>query len=200
LGRIEIMFAIRFDSAKNAAIAPMSQMSSSVKPCSRNVEKSASSIAALFTATFIAKASIARWRADRHLHRECEHCALARRYIGLPIIDGDLVGHERILRVDPQDRAVRNDAVQAIVRAGRRDDYHLPLGLRQPAFLEHQCVVICEERTELVGPVRERDEYVRNEPCLLLHFENPRADVVRQFGECGYRVAGDRRRHGEGGT
>jgi len=62
LGRIEIMFAIRFDSAKNAAIAPMSQMSSSAKPRSRNAAKSASSSATLFSATFIANASIARWR------------------------------------------------------------------------------------------------------------------------------------------
>ena len=56
-------FAIRFDSAKNAAIAAMSQMSSSVKPCARSAAKSASSIVAAIAAqTFIAKSSIARWR------------------------------------------------------------------------------------------------------------------------------------------
>ena len=34
-GRIEIKFAMRFESAKNAAMAPMSQMSSSEKPWAR---------------------------------------------------------------------------------------------------------------------------------------------------------------------
>jgi hypothetical protein len=41
-GRIDVMFANRFDIAKNAATAPMSQMSSSEKPCSRSAAKSAS--------------------------------------------------------------------------------------------------------------------------------------------------------------
>ena len=56
------MFAMRFDSAKNAAIAPMSQMSSSLKPCGRSASKSASSIVPDAVATFIANASIAFWR------------------------------------------------------------------------------------------------------------------------------------------
>ena len=47
---------------KKAVIAPMSQMSSSSKPCARRAAKSASSIAAEFVHTFIAKSSIARCR------------------------------------------------------------------------------------------------------------------------------------------
>lgn len=35
-GRIEITFAIRFDSPKKAVIAAISQMSSSLKPCARS--------------------------------------------------------------------------------------------------------------------------------------------------------------------
>ena len=38
LGRMLMRFAIRFDIAKNAAIAPMSQMSSSEKPCARTAD------------------------------------------------------------------------------------------------------------------------------------------------------------------
>ena len=113
-GRIAIMLAIRFDSAKKAAIAPMSQMSSSEKPCARNAAKSSSAIADAV---------------GRHLEREGEHRLLPRRDVGLAVIDGDLVGDQRILRVDAQDRAVRDDAVEAVVGAGRRDDDHFPLGL-----------------------------------------------------------------------
>jgi hypothetical protein len=60
--------------------------------------------------------------------------------------------------------------------------------------------VIGEERAELVGPVRERDEHVRHEAGFFLDLDDPRADVVRQLGERRDRVAGDRRRHGVGGT
>ena len=45
-----------------AAIAPMSQMSSSLKPCVRSASKSLSTISALRSATFSAKSSIARCR------------------------------------------------------------------------------------------------------------------------------------------
>ena len=43
-------------------MAPMSQMSSSSKPCARSAAKSASSMAAESVQTFIAKSSMARWR------------------------------------------------------------------------------------------------------------------------------------------
>ena len=108
------MFAIRFDSAKNAAIAPMSQMSSSEKPCARSAAKSSSTTSAARCATFSANASIAFWRGVMS---------------ALPVVDGDLVGDERVLRVDAQDRAVGDDAVEAVVGAGRGDDDHLALGL-----------------------------------------------------------------------
>ncbi len=58
-GRMAMRFAIRFDSAKNAAMPPMSQMSSSLKPWPRSDAKSSSSMSALCNATFSANASIA---------------------------------------------------------------------------------------------------------------------------------------------
>ena len=121
----------------------------------------------------------------RDLEREREHRLLPRRDVGLAIVDRDLVGDARVLRVDAQDRAVRDDAVEAVVRAGRRDDDHLALGLREAAFLQHQRVVVGEERAELVGPVRERQEDVRHEPGLLLHLEDARADVLGQSSSAG---------------
>ena len=89
---------------------------------------------------------------------------------------------------------MRDDAVQAVVGARRRDDDHLALGLREPAFLQHQRVVVREERAELVGTMRERQEDVRDETRLLLHFDESRADVLGQFVERRNRIAGDRLR------
>ena len=61
-GRMLAKFARRFESAKNDAIAAMSQMSSSENPCSRSRAKSSSSIVAEASATLSAKSSMARSR------------------------------------------------------------------------------------------------------------------------------------------
>ena len=125
------------------------------------------------------------------LEREREHRALPRRDVCFAKVDADLIGDQRILRVDAQDRAVRDEAVEAIVRACHRDDDHLALGLGEPRIAEHQRVVIREERAEFVGPARERNEHVWNEPRLLLHLEHPRADVLGQVFEFRDRVTAD---------
>ena len=85
----------------------------------------------------------------RHFERESEHRALTRRDVGFPIVDADLVGDERILRIDAQDRAVRNEAVEAVVGSGDRDDDHLALGFGKAALAQHQRVVVGEECAEL---------------------------------------------------
>jgi len=100
----------------------------------------------------------------------------------------------RVAREDAQDRAMRDDAVEAVVGAGRRDDDHLALGLGEPAFLLHQRVVVGEEGAELVGAVGQRQEDVRHEAGLLLHGEDAGADVVGQVVEPGHRIAADRHR------
>ena len=64
-----------------------------------------------------------------------------------------------------------DDAVLALVRAAGRDHDHLALGLGQVARLVHQRVVVGEERAELVRPVREDQEHVRDEAGLLLDGE-----------------------------
>ena len=162
--------AIRFDSAKNAAIAAMSQMSSSEKPWLATAAKSASEILL---------------RLGAHLHREVEHGALARRDVGLAVVDGDLVGDQRVLGADAQDRAVRDHAVMALVGAGGRHHDHLALGLGQAAVLFHQRVVIGKEGAEFVGPIGQRQEDVRNEAGFLLHREDAGADIVRQLVDGG---------------
>ena len=87
---------------------------------------------------------------------------------------------------------MRDDAVQAIVRARRRDDDHLALGLGEPALLLHQRIVVGEERAEFVRPVRQRQEHVGHEARLLLHLEDPRADVLGQVLELRNGIAADR--------
>ena len=54
--------AMRLDRPKKAVIAAMSQMSSSVKPCSASTAKSSSSMSSDSRQTAMAKSSIAIWR------------------------------------------------------------------------------------------------------------------------------------------
>ena len=171
-----VTFATRFDKPKNAVIAVMSQMSSSSKPCACSASKSPS-----FDAV--------RLVAD--LHREVEHRALARRDVGLAVVDRDLIGHQRFLLVDAQQRAVCNHAVQALVgRTGCGHD-HLAVALGQAAlFLQHQRVVIREERAPFSGAPRERQKHVRHEAGFFLHLEHLGADVVGQVFQLGGGVAG----------
>src|SRR6266404_6178105 len=58
-----VTLAIRFDSAKKADIAAISQISSSLKPWLATAAKSASETRCATRATFIAKSSMARCRA-----------------------------------------------------------------------------------------------------------------------------------------
>ena len=62
--------------------------------------------------------------------------------------------------------------------------------LVRPLSLLHQRVVVGEERAELVRPVRQREEDVGHEAGLLLHLEDPGADVVGQVGELRERGSG----------
>jgi hypothetical protein len=93
---------MRLDRPKKAVMAPMSQMSSSLKPCGAQRGE-------------VGLVDLVRRRAD--LHREVQHGALARRDVGLAVVDRHLVGDQRLLLVDAQDRAMRHHAVQALVGA-----------------------------------------------------------------------------------
>ena len=119
-------------------------------------------------------------RINAHLHREIEHGALSRRDVGFAVIDGDLVCNQRVLRPDAQDGAMRDHAILALVGARRRHHDHLALGLGEPAVLLHQRIMIGEEGAEFVGPIRQRQEHVRNEAGFLLHREEAGPDILRQ--------------------
>ena len=166
--RIRVTAAIRFDSAKNAAMPPMSQASSS-----RKAVRAQRGEIVVFDLGAV----------QRHLEREREHRLLPGRDIGFAIIHGDLVGDVRVLRVDAQDGAVGDHAVRAVVGPGRRHHDHFALGLGEAAFLVHQRVVEREERAELGRPPREHEKDVGHEAGLLLHLEDPRADVLRHLLE-----------------
>ena len=96
------------------------------------------------------------------------------------MVDRDLVGDQRVLLVDAQQRAVRDDAVEALVGAAGGDDDHLLLALAEARVAQQQRVVVGEEGAELGRPVREGEEDVGHEAGLLLHLEDLRADVVGQ--------------------
>ena len=133
-------------------------------------------------------------RFARHLHREVEHRALARRDVGLAMVDRDLVGDERVLLVDAQQRAVGDDAVEAAVDAAGGDDDHLLVALAEARLAQQQRVVVGEEGAELGRPVREGEKDVGDEAGLLLHLEDLGAHVVGQAVERGNGKAADRSR------
>ena len=152
--------AMRLDSAKNAAMA-------------RDVPDVLVGEAVRAQRLEVGVADLVR--ALRDLHGEVEHRALARRDVGLAVVDRDLVGDQRILRADAQDRAVRDDAVLAWLTPEVATTIISRSALVSPPVLLHQRVVVGEEGAELVGAVRERQEHVRHEARLLLH----RQDAAR---------------------
>ena len=136
-----------------------------------------------------------RRRVGADLQREIEHRLLPRRDLGLAMVHRDLIGDERVLLVDAQDRAVRDHAVEAVVRRAGGDDDHLLLAFGQARRLEHQRIVIGEERAELVGSMGQGEEDVGDETRFLLHLEDPSAQVFGQVGNRRDRVATDRKAH-----
>jgi hypothetical protein len=78
---------------------------------------------------------------------------------------------------------MRDDAILALDQAAGGHNDHPALGLAEVAGLIHQRIMIGKERRELVGPMREHEEDVRNKAGLLLHGKNTRADVFRHLGK-----------------
>jgi hypothetical protein len=74
---------------------------------------------------------------------------------------------------------VGNHAIGTVIRGARRDDNHLLLGLAQVAFPFEDRVVVGEEGPELIRPVSQCQEDVRDEPRLLLHRFDRRAEIGR---------------------
>ena len=92
---------------------------------------------------------------------------------------------------------MRDHAVMALIGGRGRHHDHLALGLGQAAVLLHQRVVIGKERAKLVGTIGQGQEDIRDEAGLLLHRQDPGADIIWQFVE-GWRreTFGDGLRHG----
>ena len=173
-----VTLASRFDMAKKAAIAAMSHTSSSLKPWA--LEGGDIGIADGMSL-------------EGHLHGEVEHGLLPGRDVGLAVIDGDLIGDQRVLGADAQDRAMGDDAVLALIGIAGRHHDHLALGLGEIAGLVHQRVVIGEEGAKLVGPVSQHQKDVRHEAGFLLNRQDSRTDVLRQIRDLRNGKAADRR-------
>jgi len=128
---------------------------------------------------------------------EIQHRLLARTDRGGPVVDRELIGDQRVLGEDAQDRAVGDHAVQAAVIGADGDHDHLLLGLGQAVGgTLHQRIVVGEEGAEFVGAVRQHEKHVGHEAGLGLHREDALAHVLRQrieiFGE---RKTADRLGH-----
>jgi len=125
-----------------------------------------------------------------HLHGEVEHGPLPGADVCLAVVHGHLVGDERLFLVDAQDCAMRHHAIQALIGGAGGGDDHLALALGQAAFLfEHERIVVRKEGAPFRRAAGKREEHVGDEPCLLLHFKNPRADVLGQGVQVGEGVA-----------
>ena len=136
----------------------------------------------------------------RQLDRKVQHRHLTRRDVGLAVVHRHLVGNQRIFRVDPQDRAVRDDAVETMVHATGRHDDHLALGFRQRGIAQHQRIVVGEESPELIRPVRQGKEDVGNEARLFLDLQHGLTDVLGQLLQSRDGVTADVGAHGGKGT
>ena len=159
-------------SANSAVIAPTSQISSSSSPAARAASRCSADSRAGSVARTRARSTMARSRGGQRRG---------------PRVGRHPVRDLRVLGADPQDRPVRHHAVDAVVRAGGRDDDELPLGLGQAALALHERVVVVEERPQLRGATGEGAEHVRHEPGLLGDRLDPLAQVVGQV--CGLDVA-----------
>ena len=77
------------------------------------------------------------------------------------------------------------DAIGSAYPSARRSawgpDSRLALGLGEAAALFHKRIMMGKEGAELVRPVGQRQDYVRDEAGLLLHRAQAGADVFRQF-------------------
>jgi hypothetical protein len=85
----------------------------------------------------------------------------------------------------------------ALICGAGGDHDHFALGFGQAAVFLHQRVVIGEKGAKFFRAVGQRQEDVRHEAALLLHRQDPGADVVRQLVERrGRKACCDRLCHG----
>ena len=124
------------------------------------------------------------------LHRKVQHGALARADVGFAVVDGHLVGNQRLLFVDAQDCAMGHHTIKALVGRAGRGDYHLALTLGQAAFfLEHQRIVIGKKGSPLRGAARKGQKHIGNEAGLFLNCSDALLDVFGQMVQVGEGIA-----------
>ena len=129
-------------------------------------------------------------RAQAHLHGEVEHGALARRDVGLAVVHGHLVGHQRLFLVDAQDGSMRHHAVQALVGGAGGGHDHFAVALGQVTFLlEHQGIVVGKKGAPLRRSAGKGQKHVGDEAGLFLHLQDAGADVFGKVVQCGEGVA-----------
>ena len=82
-------------------------------------------------------------------------------------------------------------AIQTVVGGTGGSDDHLAVAFGQMAvFLEHQSIVVGEERPPFRGATRQRQKHIGNKARFFLHFQHFGADVFGQSVEVGKWVSG----------
>ena len=129
-----------------------------------------------------------------NLHRKVEHGALAWRDIGLAVVHRHLVGDQRFLFINPQNRAVRHHAIQAAVGRAGGGDNHFALAFGQRTvgvaafFLDHQRIVVRKKSAPFSRTAGQRQKHVGHEAGLFLHFQNFGLKVVGQGVDVGHGI------------
>ncbi len=157
---------MRFDMLKKPATAEMSQMSRSEKPALRNAARSGSPTS----------------HGVRELPRKIQHRARTRVEIGGAVVCDHRLGEHRVAGQLSEHRAMRDQAIVTVVRAGHDDGNHLALDLGQARLAEHQIVGHRDKGLELRKIEGISLEHVRNEAELLLAFREIGFHRLIEFG------------------
>jgi hypothetical protein len=139
-----------------------------------------------------------RGRGGGEDQREVDDGARTGRQLGLPGVGRHPVGDLGVLHPHPQDRAVRHDAVDAPIGAGRGNDDQLSFRFAEPLRLLHERVVVVQERAQLRRPPSQGAEHVRHESRILRDHANAGAQILGHVVEIDVAESTNRMRRAHG--
>ena len=117
-----------------------------------------------------------------NLQCKIQHRTLTRVNLGATIIHCQLICQARIFAVNTHQCAVRHHTILAIIGGAGHHDNHFPFGFTEPALFFHQGIMVSKKGPELVWPVGQHSEYIRDKAGLLLHSQNARTHMSFGYG------------------